>query len=114
MSEQWVEVSERIIEKLKQLENVEDKDRLELVTSLQFALNALHRSMVGWVQWVNNPDVMTIFSQEELQKMTKELTGFARSFVTFDLEITKFGAEKGLKESKSDKRRGATTERFYV
>jgi hypothetical protein len=114
LSEQWVEVSEKIIEKLKQIESADDKDRLDLVRSLRFVLTALQRSMAGWVQWVNNPDVMTIFSQEELQKMTKELSEMTHSFVKYDLEITKFGAEKGLKASKKDDKRAVKAGRFYV
>ena len=115
LSERWVEVSKKIIDQLKNLEDTTDKDRLELVRSLRFVLSVLQRSLVGWMQWVNNPDIMSIFSQEDLQKMTKELSEFTRSFLKYDLEMTKLGAEKGLKAPKRvSKKREAETERFYV
>ena len=115
LSEGWVQVSERIIAQLKRLEDTKDKDRLDLVRSLRFVLGVLQRSLIGWTQWVNNPDIMSIFSQEDLQKMTNELAEFTRLFVEYDLEITKLGAKKGLKAPKRvTAKREAKTERFYV
>jgi hypothetical protein len=79
MSENWVKISERIIYQLKQLEDTEGKDRLEMVRSLQFVLKVMQRSLVGWMQWVNNPDIMSIFSQNDLENMPKELSLFSQS-----------------------------------
>ena len=116
MSESWIKVSKRLIDQLKRIEKDENKDRLELVRSLRFVLNVLQRSMVGWSQWVNNPDIMTIFSQKDLENMTKKLSEFTRSFMEYDLEITGLGVKKGLKSSKqiTKKRSEQRTDRFYV
>ena len=116
MSEGWVRVSERIINQLKRLEDTKDKDRLELVRSLRFLLGVLQRSLIGWTQWVGNPDIMTIFSQEDLEKMTKTLAEFTRSFVEYDLKMTSLGVKKGLKSPKKveKKKKEDRTERFYV
>lgn len=115
LSERWVEVSKRILDQLKSLEDTKDKDRLDLVRSLRFVMSVLQRSLVGWMQWVNNPDIMSIFSQKDLEKMTKELSAFTYSFVKYDLEMTELGAKKGLKAPKKvSKQREARTERFYV
>ena len=116
MSERWIRVSERIIDQLKSLEDTKDKDRLELVRALRFVLSVLQRSLIGWTQWVSNPDIMTIFSQEDLEKMTKTLSEFTRSFVEYDLKMTSLGAKKGLKAPKkvAKKQTDERTERFYV
>lgn len=116
MSERWIQVSERIIEQLNHLEDVKDKDRLELVRSLRFVLGVLQRSLIGWTQWVNNPDIMTIFSQKDLENMTKKLAEFTSSFMKYDLEMTSLGVKKGLKAPKKvvKKNREERTERFYV
>jgi hypothetical protein len=116
LSEGWVRVSERIIDHLKRLEDTEDKDRLELVRSLRFVLGVLQRSLIGWTQWVGNPDIMTIFSQDDLEKMTKTLAEFTRSFVEYDLKMTSLGVKKGLKSPKKveKKKKEDRTERFYV
>jgi hypothetical protein len=116
LSEGWIRVSERIIDQLKRLEDTKDKDRLELVRSLRFVLGVLQRSMIGWTQWVGNPDIMTIFSQEDLEKMTKTLAEFTRSFVEYDLKMTSLGVKKGLKSPKKveKKKKEDRTERFYV
>ena len=115
MSERWIQVSEKIIEQLNRLEDTKDKDRLELVRSLRFVLSVLQRSLLGWTQWVNNPDIMTIFSQKDLETMTEKLSEFTRSFVKYDLEMTSLGAKKGLKAPKKvSKKKEERTERFYV
>lgn len=116
MSEGWMRVSERIVEQLKQLENTKDKDRLELVRSLRFVLGVLQRSLVGWTQWVSNPDIMTIFSEDDLENMTKKLAEFTRSFIEYDIKMTSLGAEKGLTAPKkpTKKPKEDRTERFYV
>jgi hypothetical protein len=116
LSERWIQVSEKIIEQLNRLEDIKDKDRLELVRSLRFVLGVLQRSLLGWTQWVNNPDIMTIFSQKDLEKMTKKLAEYTRSFIKYDLEMTSLGVKKGLKASKKveKKKKEERTERFYV
>ena len=115
VSESWVKVSERLLDQLKRLENTKDKDRLELVRSLRFVLSVLQRSMVGWTQWVNNPDIMSIFSQNDLENMTRKLSEFTRSFIKYDLEMTSLGVKKGLKSAKKDtSKKDQRSERFYV
>jgi len=116
LSDGWIRVSERIIDQLKRHEDTEDKDRLELVRSLRFVLGVLQRSLIGWTQWVGNPDIMTIFSQKDLEKMTKTLAEFTRSFVEYDLKMTSLGVKKGLKSPKKveKKKKEERTERFYV
>lgn len=109
-------VSERIIEQLKRLEDTKGKDRLEMVRSLRFVLGVLQRSLVGWTQWVSNPDIMTMFSEDDLESMTKTLAEFTRSFIEYDIKMTRLGAEKGLKLPKkaTKKSKEGRTEGFYV
>jgi hypothetical protein len=116
LSESWIKISKRLIDQLKNVEKIENKDRLELVRSLRFILNVLQRSMIGWSQWINNPDIMTIFSQNDLENMTKKLSEFTRSFMEYDIEITNLGVKKGLKNSKqiTKKKVNKRTDRFYV
>lgn len=115
MSEGWIKVSERILNQLRSLENIEGKDRLELVKSLRFILNVLQRSLIGWTQWISNPDIMTIFSQEDLEHMTETLSKFTHSFIKFDMEMTSLGVKKGLKTTKKvTKKKEERAERFYV
>lgn len=116
MSEGWIRVSEKIVEQLKRLEETKDKDRLELVRSLRFVLSVLQRSLLGWTQWVNNPDIMTIFTQDDLKKMTEQLAKMTQGFVEYDMKITSLGVKKGLKAPKkvAKKRGKERSERFYV
>ena len=116
MSEHWVQVSEKILDQLKQLESAKGKDRLELVRSLRFIMNMLQRSFIGWMQWISNPDIMSMFSQNDLERMNKKLAEFSIAFVNYDIEMTRLGVQKGLKSAKkvAHKKREDRIERFYV
>ena len=100
MSSEWIRSCKRILEKIEMLERAKDKDRLEHVRAIRFMLSALQRSIWGWMQWVNNPDIMTRFTNEELSEINKKMTEFTKSFIEYDIEITKKGEEKGLEISR--------------
>ncbi len=115
LTERWVRVSEKILDQIKRLEEAKDKDRLELVRSIHFMLNALQRSLLGWIQWVTTPDIIARFSQADLERMNKNLYEFTRSFIEYDLEATKLGAQRGLKARKKvKKKKEERPETFYV
>jgi len=115
LSEKWRKDSEKILNQIKRLKEAKERDRLELVRSMRFMLSALHRSLLGWMHWVNNPDMMTRFTQEDLEKMNKKLSEFTRSFIQYDLEATKLGAQRGLKaRKKAKKKKEERAEIFYV
>ena len=106
MSSGWIQSCQKILERIKDLERTEGKDRLEYVRSIRFMLGALQRSILGWMQWINNPDIMTKFTEEELSEMNKKIAEFTRAFIEYDVEITKKGAEKGLEAGRRTRRRG--------
>lgn len=112
MGERWIRDSKKILKQIEELEKIEGRDRLELVRSTRFMLGVLERSLIGWMQWVVNPDIMAKFSQEELKGISSNISKFVRLFIEYDLEITKLGAQKGLKAKK--KRERETTETRYV
>jgi hypothetical protein len=115
LSERWIQVSEKILGQLKHSVEAKKKDRLEYVRTIRFTLSALQRSLLGWMQWVNNPDIMTRFTQEDLESMNKKLSELALSFIEYDLEATKLGAQRGLKAIKKvKKKKEERAEAFYV
>jgi hypothetical protein len=115
LSERWIRVSEKILDQLKHSEVAKKKDRLEYVRTIRFTLSALQRSLLGWMQWVNNPDIMTRFTQEDLESINKKLSDFARSFIEYDLEATKLGSQRGLKAIKKvKKKKDERADAFYV
>jgi len=119
MSEGWVQTSDRILDQIKKFQEKTDKDRLDLVQSIRFSLYALHRSLLGWMNWVNNPDVMASFNKEELDEMNKKVTAFVEEFIKYDVEVTKQGAKKtgaaleSRREAEERARRGPE-EVFYI
>lgn len=119
MSGRWSQDCKRILDQIKKLENVKGKDRLDMVRTIRFTLHALQRSVSGWLQWADNPDIMANFSLEELQEINKNLAKLTRSFVEYDVEITSL-TEKDLTAKEKKARRELAerakdkTEVFYV
>ena len=113
MSENWVQRNEKILEQIKTMDASKDRDRLELVRSMRFVLGALVQSLAGWMQWINNPDIIGIFDKKELEEMNITITDFVRSFIEYDIKMTKKGLEKGVKERKNTQKR-SQERTFYV
>jgi hypothetical protein len=119
MSGRWVQDCKTILDQIKKLEDVEGRDRLDMVRVIRFTLHALQRSVSGWLQWADNPDIMTNFSLEELLEINKNLAKLTRSFVEYDAEITSI-TEKDITAKERDAQRElmertrGKTEVFYV
>lgn len=119
VSESWVQASERALEQIRRLAERRDVDRLELVQSMRFILMALHRSLLGWMNWVNNPDIMVAFTKEELAEMNKRLAEFVQDFIKYDIEVTKQGARKSsvsieARREAEERARREPSETFYI
>ncbi|MCW4026287.1 MAG: DUF2153 domain-containing protein [Candidatus Bathyarchaeota archaeon] len=115
MSSRRVQSSKRILDRIRELGDIEEKDRLDDVRSIRFMLDALQRSLTGWMEWVNNASIMTKFTKEELEDMDEQLSRLSRSFIEYDLEVTGKGAEKELAARKgAEGRRRQGTGFFYV
>jgi hypothetical protein len=74
---------------MEQLTSKQDRDRLELINSMLFTLHALNQSVHGWQKWMQNLSFMSKFSVNELQEMEAGLVSTVRSFIEYDLDITK-------------------------
>ncbi|MFQ6094587.1 MAG: DUF2153 family protein [Candidatus Bathyarchaeia archaeon] len=117
MSERWIQTCERLLEEMRRLSEKKDKDRLDLVQSVRFALYALHRSLLGWMNWVNNPDIMAAFNKEELDDINKRIIEFTESFIKYDVKVTQQGAQKNLGTKKAAREvaeRRSLEDLFYV
>lgn len=110
MSEKWINQSEDILKLLKNLKTKKDKDRLEIINSLIFTLNAIDRSIHGWRGWVQNLGFMSNFTKDELTDLEEGLIKSTRSFIEYDIEITKKHMEKIPTIKFTEKRRKAKPE----
>jgi hypothetical protein len=54
-----------------------------------FALQALNQSVHGWQKWIQSLNFMSKFSVNELQEMEAGLISTVRSFIEYDLDVTK-------------------------
>ena len=117
--ESWVKDCKIIIDQIKKLEDIEGQDRLDVVRTIRFILYALQRSISGWVEWANNPDIMAEFSLEVLKEISTNLTKLTQPFIEYDCKITS-NVQKNLKIIEPERRREQTekpkerTDLFYV
>ena len=88
MAGKWVQNCERILNEIRKSTKVKGQDRLDMVRLIRFTLFALQRSVTGWIEWANNPDVMAKFSLEELKDINKTLAELVCAFVEYDAKIT--------------------------
>ena len=98
MDGRWVNDCQRILDEIKKSAKVEGHDRLDLMRTIRFTLIALQRSVTGWMQWADNPDIMAQFSLDELTEINKNLADLVCAFVDYDAKIT------GSQEKKIEKK----------
>jgi len=98
MEGRWVNDCQRILKEIKKSEKVEGHDRLDMVRTIRFTILALQRSVMGWMQWADNPDIMAQFSLDELTEINKNLADLVCAFVDYDAKIT------GSQEKKIEKK----------
>lgn len=106
MSEGWLQECRQYLKMLDEMSAAKDQDRLDLVRSMRTSLSAINHSLWGWIQYVNNPDIMGKFTKEELEEMNQTLRDFTRNFIEYDVKITQVGTQKGLDEIKRRQREG--------
>jgi len=111
MHQNWTQRSENTLKQLRVLMENPDQDRLELVRVMRFSFGALGQSLAGWMQWVNSPEIMSSFTQEELEEMKKKITDMVEQFITYDIEITNTGTRKGLAKQRENEEQGT---RFVI
>ena len=98
MEGRWVNDCQRILNEIKDSAKVEGHDRLDMVRTIRFTILALQRSVTGWMQWADNPDIMAQFSLDELTEINKNLADLVCAFVDYDAKIT------GSQEKKIEKK----------
>ena len=115
MEGRWVNDCQKILNEIKKSEKVEGQDRLDMVRTIRFTILALQRSVTGWMQWADNPDVMAQFSLDELTEINKNLADLVCAFVNYDAKITGSQEKKIEKKiRKATKKPQQTKDMFYV
>lgn len=110
MGEQWIEECNEYLRRIRESTATEAPDRLEVVRSMHTALLAINHSTLGWLQYVNNPDVMSMFDLPELEEIQLTLNKFAEAYILNDIEVTKKGMRKGMNMNKQNE----PDQPFYV
>lgn len=87
----WIQTSREVLKRLRELQEIPSADRLDLLKSMNYSLRAIERSIVGWLEWINNPNLMANFSLEEIREMHRTILDFAIKFLEYDIKVTEMG-----------------------
>ena len=88
LAENWFSQSQELLKALEEAASRKEEDRLELFSAMVFALNAIDRSLLGWKGWMQNLQLMSKFSEDELREMKGELIKEAQGFIKYDVEVS--------------------------
>ncbi len=94
MSDRWIDESEQLLRRMKELSSKGKRDRLEIVNAILFNLDMLERSLRGWRLWVRNLSLMSQFKAEELEEIEIALEKQIQTFIEYDIEASKKWKEK--------------------
>ena len=111
MGERWIQECTEYLKQIRGALAAEESDRLDLVRTMHGTLLALNHSVLGWLQYVNNPGIMGEFTRDELSEINDNMNKFADEFIEYDIKVTKAGMAKGLSEMKRERQR---QQPFYV
>ena len=75
----------------------EPKDRLDLLNLMNLSLYAMARSLVGWYQRLDDPELLSALSDEELGELAQRVSSIAREFVKYDIKASRRYHKRGLK-----------------
>jgi hypothetical protein len=116
MEGRWVNDCQRILDEIKKSAKAEGHDRLDMVRTIRFTILALQRSVTGWMQWADNPDIMAQFSLDELKEINRNLSELVCAFVDYDAKITGSQEIKIEKKIKNETRKKTEEDQdiFYV
>jgi hypothetical protein len=81
LSDQWIHQNEIILKTMEEITAKRARARV--------SLHALNQSVHGWQKWIHNLSFMSKFSINELQEMEAGLVATVRSFIEYDLDVTK-------------------------
>jgi len=101
--EKWIAGCEEVLKRLDDFTSKKDRDRLDMLKSIRYSIQALQRSLMGWWQWATSPEMMANFRPEELQEIDRTLMEFVRSFIEYDMKMT--GCEARLHKEENQRNR---------
>ena len=63
----------QVEDEIRQLETLDPKDRLEMISGINKCLNALLGMIDGFSLWVRTPEFMSLFGSKETMRMFEKL-----------------------------------------
>jgi len=85
--ENWIKEEQAILEIAKSI-NFENKDRLELILSLQAAFRQIMKIAKGFESWLQNPYVTIALDRDILKVTNEKVWNLMRQLIEADIEHT--------------------------
>ena len=85
--------AKEVLKRLKNFTLKKKRDRLDMLKSIRYSIQALQRSLMGWWQWATSPEMMANFRPKELQEIDRTIMEFTRTFIEYDVKMTEYGSK---------------------
>lgn len=105
--EDYIKKTEEVIKHLKEKKI---GDRLDLVSLIEEAINAVNASTLGWSAWLQHPKIMKTFTESELTEIAEGFRRLSSEFLELDVKWTQIlkerkEAELAAKEKEKDSKK---------
>ena len=114
LTERWIGQSENLLKTIEKLSTKKERDRLEIISSMILALNALDRSVHGWRSWIGSLRLMSRFTEDELREIEESLVKIVRDFVEYDVAVTQKHKDKIPRINVTRRRRDAGRNQSHI
>jgi hypothetical protein len=91
MNRKWIR---RVKEHIREIDNLDPEDRLELVSAISRCNYTIAGSVNGWAKWISDPSIMSKFTEENLRTILDEFKKVALPLLKNDIKWTEYLLEK--------------------
>ena len=92
----------KVEDEIQHLENLDPKDRLEMISGINKCLNALLGMIDGLSFWIRTPEFMSLFGNEETMLMFKRLRKATVDLLRLGVEYSRLAISHSKKSIELD------------
>ncbi|RLF12522.1 MAG: hypothetical protein DRJ98_00035 [Thermoprotei archaeon] len=94
---EWISASKETLKLIGDMASKKPRDRLDLLNLMNLSLYAMAKSLLDWYQRLENPETLSMLSDEELQELAGKISKIAKEFVKYDIKTTRRFSKRGVK-----------------
>ena len=102
VNDEWIKIQQANLKNIQKFKKTKDLDRLSLLQRWQVLHTILAESFKGWSHWIASAQVMEKVPLPTMEEMFLTYLDFVESYVSLDIQATKFLDKVVTAEEKAD------------